>query len=112
MIGSEKQIKWAEKIQAEKKASFEEMKNQFAGNAPALKALNFIQTLEFASFWIDNKGTDIMSFIRDICSTGLRIRGIGFSHLATINETTGLITTTWNEIDSKGGYKVIKVATE
>ena len=107
MIGSEKQIAWAEKIKAGMEDDFAAIMDQVSGNEHAVKTIEFIQNIEHASFWISYRKNVPTDMLREICSKGLRLRGNEYSHKATVDQTTGKITITWTEIvsDGKGGHK-------
>jgi len=111
MKGSEKQIKWAEAIKNKMQPNFEDLQSKVNGNAPANKAINYINNLDNATFWIDNRSNTPTDMLRKLCGHGLKIRGNGYSHVAKIDQVTGKITITWDEIisDGKGGYKETKI---
>lgn len=108
MKGSEKQIAWAEKIKIGMTDDFNIILAQVSGNQNAVKTVNFIKNIEHASFWIDSRKDTPTDMLRNICGkNGLSVRGSGYSHSATVDQTTGVITITWTEIvsDGKGGHK-------
>jgi len=107
MKGSEKQIKWADDIKANMKPDFDNLRSQLAGNAIALKAINFVENLDLASFWIENRDSSPMTMLNEMVQSGLRIMGCEYSHNAKFNQSNGEITITWTEIvdDGKGGHE-------
>jgi len=107
MRGTEKQIKWAAEIKATMKPDFDAIRTQFEGNAIATKAIDFVQGLDWASFWIDNRSSNPMTMMNEIAQGKLRTRGNGYGHTANFDQATGAITVTWTEIisDGKGGHK-------
>ena len=113
MKGSEKQITWAEEIRLNMQPEFDSLMMQVTDNAPAIKAINYINDLNWASFWIDNKRNTPTEMLRSLCGGGLQIRGSGYSHTATVDQATGVITITWHEIvsDGHGGHHEIKTQT-
>ena len=110
MKGTEKQIKWAEAIKATMKQDFDAIRTQFEGNAIAIKAIDFVQGLDWATYWIDNRNSNPMAMLNEIAQGNLRTRGDGYSHTAKFDQATGAITVTWEEIvsDGKGGHKETK----
>jgi len=110
MKGSEKQIKWAEEIKATMQQDFDTIRTQFEGNALAIKAIDYVQSLDHATFWIDNRNSNPMTMLTEIAQGNLRVRGDGYSHTAKFDQTTGQITVTWTEIvgDGKGGHHETK----
>jgi len=110
MKGSEKQIKWAEEIKATMKQDFDTIRTQFEGNIIATKAIDFVESLDNATFWIDNRKSTPMTMLTEIAQGNLRTKGDGYSHTAKFDQTTGKITITWNEIvsDGKGGHHETK----
>ena len=110
MKGSEKQIKWAEEIKATMKPDFDTIRTQFDGNVIAIKAIDYVQALDWATFWIDNRNSNPMTMLNEIAQGNLRVRGDGYSHTAKFDQAAGTITVTWDEIvaDGKGGHHETK----
>lgn len=106
MEGSRKQIKWAEEIKNNMTAEFEKLTVQLKDSVPGLKALGYIQELNRATFWIDNKGATPTYLLQRLTKGTLQTWGSGFSRKAVIDQQTGQITITWSEIvdDGKGGH--------
>ncbi|EMS77185.1 hypothetical protein [Desulfotignum phosphitoxidans] len=69
MTGSEKQIKWAEDIK--RQANFENCRSQFAGNAAANKAIDWLENIENVKFWIENQGQEAAVLLTILATTGL-----------------------------------------
>jgi len=110
MKGSKKQIEWAEDIRATMQPGFDSIRAQFEGNAIAIKAIDYVQSLDHAGFWIDNRSSNPMIMLTEIARGRLYVRSAGSSHTAKFDQTTGKITVAWNEIisDGKGGHREIK----
>lgn len=106
MKGSEKQIKWANQIQAK---IAEQAKAYLGRNEKIDKAVNKILSIDNASFWIDYRDYDINLMLSSLQREGLRNRGFGYSNNIKIDRTY-TITETWTEIvsDGKGGHKETK----
>ena len=105
MKGTEKQIKWAEDIKKGMTPEFNEMIEKFKTIIPAIKVIEYIQALDYATFWIDHRKETVQDLLMQI-TRGLTIRGDKYSHTAKVDQTTGIITVTWTEIvgDGKGGH--------
>ena len=104
MRGSEKQIAWAEKIRTEIN-----MKNAFGDQKltpGAKKAIDFIDSIEDARFWIDHRENKAQALLMELARGTLQVKGSEFSHVAKIAENDE-ITVAWNEIvnDNKGGHR-------
>lgn len=106
MKGTEKQIKWAEEIRDKIETSLPDM----SASPIADKAKQYLLNLDEAAFWIDHRDRTAMDLLRDLIGGGLAIRGFQFSHRAKMDQTTGIITITWNEIvqDGHGGHIVVR----
>lgn len=103
MIGSEKQIKWAEDIRSKVAAALPDM----SSNPIADKAKQFLLSIDDAKFWIEvAKDRTPMFLLQDMVQGGLRVKGLGFDHIAKLDQTTGMITITWTDVvaDGKGGH--------
>lgn len=106
MLGSQKQVKWAEDIRNSKLEGFEKMEAR-ALNDIARKAISYIRDNEQASFWIDYRTVSAPDMLRSLLSNiGLSIWGFNHDRKATLNPQTGEITISWEEIvqDGKGGH--------
>lgn len=112
MLGSQKQIKWAEDIRNGKLADFEKL-GQRALNEIAHKAISYIRDNEQASFWIDYRTVSAADMLRSLLTTGISVWGFNFDRKATIDPKTGTITITWKEIvqDGKGGHEEVRSKT-
>jgi len=106
MLGSQKQIKWANEIRDGKLADFAKLEER-AKNEIGQKAIAYVRDNEQASFWIDYRAVSASDMVRNLVTTGLQIRGYGFSHNATMNHRSGEIIVSWEEIvqDGRGGHK-------
>jgi hypothetical protein len=83
MKGSQKQIEWAEKI----KANIEAEAKPYKGKKAAYdKMIDFILSIDSASFWIDYRSQDFKSLMTDLYKGGLLIRGNDFSDCAKCDE--------------------------
>ena len=111
MKGTPKQTKWAEDIRSGLSDEVEDLRSKIGNNEEGIKALDFILDLEDARFWIDHRNETMTDMMRSLFSHGLRVKGLGFSHTATIKDAR--ITTTWQEIvaDGKGGHKETRSVT-
>lgn len=99
MIGSVKQIKWAEDIKAGKIEKFNEIKSH--AKVPAgVKLIDYILGQEQASFWIDYRGMTPGEMLHMILTNGLMIGN------TTAKANQSEIVITWDEIvqDGKGGH--------
>lgn len=105
MNGSEKQIKWAEDIKS--KMDFAKLRKMVNGNPIAIKAIEYVENNECASFWIEYKNYSTMQLMDQLLTSGLLIKGANYDHRAKMDKATGAITITWEEIvqDGKGGHK-------
>lgn len=104
MIGSEKQIKWAEDIKAGK--DFEELRIRCNGHPLGIKAIEFVENIRDAKFWIDSRNMTAEQMLAALMGgAGLKVKGSYNSHTAKMAED-GTITVTWKEIvqDGKGGH--------
>jgi hypothetical protein len=83
MKGSQKQIEWAEKI----KANIEAEAKQYRGRKEAYdKMIDFILSIDNASFWIDHRDYGFKTLMTDLYKGGLLIRGTEFSDCAKCDE--------------------------
>lgn len=114
MKGSEKQIKWAETIKASKDFSqwLGKGKDE-AANAVLAKAVAFIEAIDAAAFWIDNRDRTEQAIITDLLAGRLQPKGWQHDQKAKIDMSTGVITLTETVIvsDGRGGHKETKVTT-
>lgn len=106
MKGTEKQVAWAISIMSKVETGLEDIKKQFAGNQPAISAIEYIENIKYAAFWIDYRECDALDMLRKFSGSGLSIRGKSHSHIAKVDKN-GKITVSWSEIisDGKGGYQ-------
>lgn len=91
MQGTEKQVKWANDI----KAKIEEQAEAFrarAKNESAHKVIDFILSIDSASFWIDYRDNDFSNLLHNLATCGLRIKGLDFADNAKMDPKTGEIT--------------------
>lgn len=105
MNGSEKQIKWADEIKAGKAEQFATLRSKVISPI-GTRALDFIESLDSASFWIDNKDRSAMEMLTSLLRGGLSTKGSQSSERATMDQATGIITITSKAIvqDGKGGH--------
>lgn len=105
MEGTKKQIKWANDIKS--KMCFEDLRKQFTDNPTAIKVINFVDNLDHATFWIDNRNSDPMTMLNEITRGTLRIHGSSYGHTAKFEQNLNIITITWDEIvsDGHGGHR-------
>jgi len=110
MKGSEKQIKWAEDIKAEKAELFEILR-QHVRNEIGTKALDYIQDNEYATFWIDHRNHTPMIMLKSLLTGRFEVKGASFDRKAQIDPDTGVITETWTEMvrdGDRGDVKYVK----
>jgi hypothetical protein len=110
MIGSDKQIKWAESIRANQAEAFSKLRAIAIKSPIALKAVNFVEHIDNASFWIDHRQYSAERMIDLLLTVGLQIKGFAFGNVAIMDTKTGVITETWEQIvpDGKGGHKEMR----
>lgn len=114
MNGSEKQIKWAETIKAGKDFSQWLGKGKDdAANAVLAKAIAFVESIDVAVFWIDNRDRTEQMIVTDLLAGRLQPKGWQHDQKAKIDMATGVITLTETVIvsDGRGGHKETKVTT-
>lgn len=114
MNGSEKQIKWAETIKAGK--DFRQWLGKGkddAANAVLAKAVAFIESIDAAAFWIDNRDRTEQAIVSYLLSGHLQPKGLQHGQKAKIDMATGVITLTETVIvsDGRGGHEETKVTT-
>jgi hypothetical protein len=112
MLGSQKQIKWAEDIRQGKLEDFAKLEAR-ALNGIAHKAISYIRDNEQASFWIDYRTASAADMLRSLLTGGISVWGFNFDRKAKLDPQTGTITVTWEEIvnDGKGGHKEVRKQT-
>lgn len=105
MNGSDKQVAWAIEIKESKAEQFAILRSKVISPI-GTKALDFIESLDNAAFWIDNRDRRPMEMLTSLLRGGLSIKGNQFSEKATIDQATGTITITSTAIvqDGKGGH--------
>jgi len=103
MKGTAKQIKWAEYIKEKISANNYGMATLTEAGQ---KAVDYIDNIENASFWIDYRDYSGVSLLQSLASGTLRVKGFSFSNTAKITPE-GTIIESWDEIvpDGKGGHK-------
>lgn len=80
MIGSEKQIKWAESIKKEFDVKFDELlAANNGGNEQARKAIEKIKAIEYSKFWIDHRESTVGILLRSLARNTLRYKGLEHS---------------------------------
>lgn len=112
MLGSQKQIKWAEDIRNARLEDFAKLEARVK-NEIGRKAISYIRDNEQASFWIDYRTVSAADMLRSLLTAGISIWGFNFDRKAKLDPQTGTITVTWEEIvqDGKGGYKEVRKQT-
>jgi len=110
MKGSEKQINWANDIQAKLVASAQPLLGK---NPHADRAINLILAIEESKFWIENRDSDWRYLLTCLYSSGLRNKGSEYSNTIKADKATHVITEAWEVIvsDGKGGHKETKTKT-
>ncbi len=105
MNGSEKQITWANEIKASKAEQFAALRSKVISSI-GTKALDFIESLDSAVFWIDNRDRSATEMLTSLLRGGLSTKGNQSDERATIDQATGIITVTSKAIvqDGKGGH--------
>ncbi len=105
MNGSEKQITWAIEIKESKAEQFATLRSKVISPI-GTKALDYIESLDNAAFWIDNRDRSPMEMLKSLLTGGLSIEGNQYSDKATIDQASGTITITSKAIvqDGKGGH--------
>lgn len=109
MIGSEKQIAWANEI----KAKIEAEAKPLYGKAECFdRILTLILSIDNAKFWIDYRDRNLRSLLGSLSREGLRIKGLDYSNTIKC-DATYTVTETWTEIvsDGKGGHTETKSKT-
>ena len=112
MNGSDKQITWATEIKASKTEQFATLRSKVISPI-GTKALDFIESLDSASFWIDNRDRSAMDMLTSLLRGGLSTKGNQSNEKATMDQATGTITITSKAIvqDGKGGHYETKSRT-
>jgi hypothetical protein len=88
MIGSEKQIAWANDIKAKIEA---EAANYLGKKEAADKMIAFLLSIEYAAFWIENRDDDFRYLFTKLYKNGLMIKGSEFSDCAKCDEDGNII---------------------
>lgn len=79
MNGSEKQIKWAEEIKANINVEkFLGKGKDENGNEIIRKAVEFVNSIEDARFWIDYRNKSAMQILTALMESGLQVKGFDF----------------------------------
>lgn len=91
MQGTEKQIRWANDIKAKIEKQAEAFRAR-AKNDEAHKIIDFILSIDSASFWIDYRDSDFGQLLHNLARHGLRIKGFDFADNAKMDPKTGKIT--------------------
>lgn len=105
MNGSEKQITWATEIKESKAEQFATLRSKVISPV-GIKALDYIESLDNAAFWIDNRDRSPMEMLTSLLRGGLSTKGNQSNEKATMDQATGTITITSKAIvqDGKGGH--------
>lgn len=93
MNGSEKQIKWAEDIRASKASDFAALRSKII-DPKGIKAVDFIESIDAAAFWIDNRSRSVLDMMTSLVRGGLSIKGGLFADKAVMDMASGTITVT------------------
>ena len=107
MKGSQKQIAWANDIQA---TFAESAKTLLGRNADADRAINLILAIDEAQFWIEYRYNTWRDLLRCLYSQGLNLKGSEYSNTIKADKVTHAVTETWQVMvnDGKGGHKETK----
>lgn len=83
MLGSQKQIKWAEDIKSG--MDFDGMRQRANGHPIGIKAVDFVEGIEHAAFWIDYRDYTAEQLIYNLMTSGLQVKGFGFADVAELH---------------------------
>lgn len=85
LTGSEKQIKWAMDIKSKMQADFDKFKDMMKDSEAAIKAIKFVENIEAAKFWIDNRNFDVAGLLTLFGGQGLSYRGDECAEIAKVS---------------------------
>jgi hypothetical protein len=96
MKGTDKQIEYAKSIKENFSKQFEAIRNDPKTSDVAKKAIDYIEKIPYAAFWIEKKDRDPKAIIMDLFSGGLKVAGIQYANTAKMDKT-GQISESWKK---------------